>query len=372
MASRITEVNLAGTGGAFSLIYSIQRNLYNRGLRDVIFDYFSMGKFEDNDIISDIEKMGGTIYSSDLRHNRLIGFMRLPRTFYKYCKDNGIETVHIHCESAFILQIYSIPAKMAGVKNIIGHSHCAGMNGDFRKIKKILHACFRPFIDRSVNRYLSCSDLATKWMYTSKLQDKVVFIKNGVDISKFEFDEEIRNRCRFELGIENGTIALATVGDLGFQKNPTFICDVMKLLDDEYKLFFIGDGPCKTNVQKYVKENGLETKVIFLGRRNISEILNAMDVFVMPSRFEGLPVSGVEAQANGLPCIFSTKITKQVGILKTSVFVDIRSTSDWANIIKSTAINTETRRNAADIVGNNGFDIKDTADHLYEIYRSCK
>lgn len=372
MSSRVTEVNLTDSGGAFSLIYSIQKNLYSRGKAEVVFDYFSMGKFEKEEVISDIEQMGGRIYSADLRHNRLLGFMCLPRKFYKYCKENKIETVHIHSDSAYILQAYSIPAKLAGVKNIIGHSHCAGMNGDYRKIKKILHGFLRPFIAKSVDVYLSCSDLATKWMYVSKLRNKAIFLKNGVNTSKFKFDEKIRKQYRHDFGIENETIALAAVGDLGYQKNPIFLCDVMKHLDGRYKLFFIGDGPCKKDVEKYVIENGLTTNVIFLGRRNVSEVLNAMDIFVMPSRFEGLPVSGVEAQANGLPCLFSAEITKQVGILKYSFFVDIKSPLEWADKIMSIELNVEGRDKLAELVQNNGFDIQDTADHLYEIYRSCK
>lgn len=370
--SRVTEVNLTDSGGAFSLIYNIQKNLYDRGKSEVIFDYFSMGKFEKKEIISNIEKMGGEIYSADLRHNRLIGFIHLPIIFYKYCKKNKIETVHIHSDSAYILQAYSIPAKLAGVRNIIAHSHCAGMNGDYRKIKIIVHGLVRNFIDRSVNIYLSCSDLATKWMYANKLQEKAIFIKNGVDISKFRFDQKKRKQYRNDLNIKSEIIALATVGDFGYQKNPIFMCNVMKYLGDKYKLFFIGDGAHKDDVKKYVVENGLTTKVIFLGRKNVSEILNAMDIFVMPSRFEGLPVSGVEAQANGLPCLFSNEITKQVGILKSSFFYDIKSPLEWANKIKSIQLNIRDRTELFEVVKYNGFDIQDTADNLYDIYRSLK
>lgn len=372
MVSRVVEVNLTDSGGAFSLIYSIQKNLYSRGKKDVVFDYFSMGKFEKKEVVSDIERMGGKIFSANLRRNRLLGFMCLPKIFYKYCKENKIQTVHIHSDSAYILQAYSIPAKLAGVKNIIGHSHCAGMNGDYRKVKKILHGLLRPFIDKSVNVYLSCSDLATKWMYGNKLRNKAILLKNGVNISRFKFDERTRKKYRHDLGIENETIALAAVGDLGYQKNPIFICDVMKFLDGRYKLFFIGDGPCKKDVEKYVGENELVTNVIFLGRRNVSEVLNAMDIFVMPSRFEGLPVSGVEAQANGLPCLFSKHITKQVGILNSTFFMDIKSPLEWVDKIKSIELNVKGRDKLAELVKNNGFEIQDTADHLYEIYRSCK
>jgi len=372
MSSRVTEVNLTDSGGAFSLIYSIQKKLYSHGKTDVVFDYFSMGKFEKEEVISDIEQMGGRIYSADLRHNRLLGFICLPGTFYKYCKKNKIETVHIHSDSAYILQAYSITAKLAGVKNIIGHSHCAGMNGDYRKIKKILHVFLRFFITKSVNVYLSCSDLATKWMYVSELRNRVIFLKNGVNTSKFKFDEKTRKQYRLDLGIENKTIALAAVGDLGYQKNPIFICDVMKNLGDKYKLFFIGDGSCKRDVEKYVIKNGLTKSVIFLGRRNVSEMLNAMDIFVMPSRFEGLQVSGIEAQANGIPCFFSSKITKQVGILNSSFFLDIKSPLEWANKIKSIKLNIQGRDKLAELVQKSGFDIQDTADHLYEIYRRYK
>lgn len=366
---RVTEVNLTDSGGAFSLIYAIQNSLYSRGKTDVIFDYFSMGKFEKKNVTEKIEKMGGKIHSADLRHNRILGFIRLPRLFYKYCKENNVEVVHIHSDSAFILQIYSIPAKLAGVPNIIAHSHCSGMNGDYRIIKKMVHVILRPFVGFSANVFLSCSDLATKWLYKNELQSKTIFLKNGVDIEKFKFSQVKRIAYRNELGLKSETIALGVVGDMGFQKNPLFICDVMKILENKYKLFFVGDGPCKKDVEEYVKNNKLEDKIVFLGRRNVSDILNALDVFVMPSKFEGLPVSGVEAQTNGLPCVFSTKITKQVGILNSSVFESIDSVEDWSKAIKSLKINTNERCYASEIVAKAGFDIGDTADHLYKIYK---
>lgn len=365
----ISQVNLTDSGGAFSLIYAIQKCLYSCGKTDVVFDYFSMGKFEKPNIIADIKKMGGEIHSADLRHNRLLGFIRLPGLFYKYCKENNVEAVHIHGDSACIIQLYSISAKLAGVPHIIAHSHCAGMNGDYRRIKKGLHTVSRLFVGASANVLLSCSDLATKWLYICKLQNRVIFLKNGVDVEKFKFDPIKRNHYRTELGLKDGTIALGLVGDMSYQKNPLFICDVMKYLENEYKLYFIGDGPCKKDVEEYVIDNKLEDKVFFLGFRNISDILNALDIFVMPSRFEGLPVSGVEAQANGLPCVFSTKITKQVGILSSSIFESIDFVDDWVNSIKSIRLNTKERCDAAEKVRQAGFDIRDTAEYLYKIYK---
>lgn len=372
MPLHVTEVNLTDFGGAFSLIYSIQKNLYNRGFDDVVFDYFSMGKFQNPGNISDIEKMGGKIFSADLRRNRLLGFLKTPRLFYRYCKDNNVQTVHIHSDSAYILQIYSIPAKLAGVKHIIAHSHCANMNGDYRRLKRGVHFAVRPFICFSANKYLSCSDLATRWMYVGKLKKQAFFLKNGVNTKTFLFDSEKRSSIRKEYQIDNETVALVTVGDFSFQKNPFFLCDVMKQLSGKYKLFFIGDGPCRTEVEKYVYENRLQKKIEFVGRQNVSDFLNAMDIFLMPSNFEGLPVSGVEAQANGLPCIFSTKVTRQVKILDSTIFVNIDSADGWARSIQSLATENESRIIGTNKVKRAGFDIMDVSDNLYKIYRSMK
>lgn len=371
MKSRVVEVNLTDSGGAFSLIYSIQKELYKCGKTDVVLDYFSMGKFENEKIIANIEQMGGKIYSADLRHNRLIGFIRVPTVFYKYCKENKVETVHIHGDSAYLLQMYSVPAKLAGVKNIIVHSHSTAMNGDYRRIKTAMHDFFRPFISKSANLFLSCSDLATEWMYPEKLQSKAVLIKNGVDISKFKYDGQMRKRYREKLEIDKETFAIAVVGDMSYPKNPLFICDMMKYLDNKYKLFFIGEGSCREEVENYVIKKRLSSKVVFLGRRNVSELLNAMDVFAMPSRFEGLPVSGVEAQTNGLSCLFASTITKQVGILNTAHFIDIDSPEKWADTIKHIKLSANNRDTAAKLVKENKFDIHDTAECLYRIYRSC-
>ena len=366
----ILQVNLDGSGGAFALIYEIQKKIWKKYGNKMIFSYYCMGEFADEKIADHIMKMGGHIEEGKLRKNRLFGHIFLPFYFYIYCRSIKADILHIHADTAFKLFVYAFPAKLAG-KHVLVHSHASSINGKFRILKMLLHLLCKPLLPFTVDGCLTCSQNATEWMYCKSLQSETVWLKNGVDIKRFCFDEEERYVQRKRLDLEEGEYAIVIVGDLSFQKNPYFICDVMRKLcmkRDNVRLFFCGDGAEREGVEKYVERLELGDKVIFLGKQKMDSVLNGMDLFVMPSKSEGLPVSGIEAQVNGLACIFSDRISKDAAIIPQAYFITIDSVDMWCETIEKVIPLDIDRDSVCEIVDKTGFDIEDSAQYLFDYY----
>jgi glycosyltransferase involved in cell wall biosynthesis len=366
---KILQVNLEDSGGAFSLIFQLQKKMEG----EIAFDYYSMGSFKSQVVIDEIYRLGGTIYEARLRSNRFFGSLMLPFQFYKFLKTYKYECIHIHSDTAWKLLEYAYPAKKAGVKKIIIHSHSTDINGDYRWLKKICHVIARIILPKYADIYLTCSDKASQWMFPKINNEQIIWIKNGIDTSKFQFNIEARNQIREKMGIADDMFLIGVVGDMSYQKNPEYIVDVFEQIikeRDSFKLVFIGDGNYTDSVKEYVKEKRMEESVIFYGRTlEIEKVLSAIDIFAMPSRFEGLPVSAIEAQASGLPCVISLKVTKQTAVCDNCRFIDINNESkmEWARSIMLIEKN-EDRTQAYQNVMNAGFDIGSTACHLKGIY----
>lgn len=210
---RIAQVNLNDSGGAFALMYQVQKELNGR----VIFDYYTIHAFSNSEIVKDIQEMGGRIFE-DIAGTRLLSHLKLPFVFYKRMKKAQYEVIHIHSDSAWKLSMYAIPAKLAGIKRIIVHSHSSGINGDHQKLKYVCHCIMKPILPCFADEFVSCSKIATKWMFPEKCKSKVCFIKNGIKTKDFRFDEGNRKKYRNELGVNEGEVLLGTIGDLSFQK----------------------------------------------------------------------------------------------------------------------------------------------------------
>lgn len=359
---RVLQVNLDGEGGAFSLIYQLQKKL----ISGYVFDFYWMGKFHKNKYVDSLKESGSKFFEANIRKNRLLGHLLTPFLFYKFLKVNHYDIVHINADTAFKLLIYAKPAKKAGCKKVIIHSHSSGINGSFKILKYLLHYLSKPFLLKSSDVYLTCSNLASKWMFKNSKR-QALMIKNGIDIEQYSFSNELRKIYREKLKANN-KIVVGMVGNLSYQKNPEFLIKIIPSFPkDKYLFVFIGDGGNKIKVEKLVNENGMTEQVVFLGQiSNVNKVLNAFDIYVMPSRFEGFPVSGVEAQANGLKCIFSEKITKEIKLLPTTEFASIDNEKIWEDKIKNAEFPNRTL--GASIVSSLGFDINDSACKLKKIY----
>ena len=306
-------------------------------------------------------------------------------------------------------------AKRAKVPIRIAHSHSTANKKELKKtlIKNML----RPFSRMYANVYFACSELAGRWLFGNRAfnKGKVTIINNAIDVEKFIYNEEVRKKKRAELNIElqnnikqsticdknvenkdynasknnvkikesiNGnaknieindtTLVVGNIGRFVKQKNHTFLIDIFNEIHKRNSnsiLILAGQGPLMEETKAKVKELGLKNYVMFLGQRNdANELYQAMDVFLLPSLYEGLPLVGVEAQAAGLLCELSSSMTKETKILSTTNFIDIEiPTEKWAEKVLSDYKNF-TRKNSSKEFENNGFEIKREAKKLEEKY----
>ena len=370
--SRVLQANLENCGGAFQLIYQAQKILKDQ----VQFDYYTMGNFEQNDVYYNLIEMGSNIYEADLRKNRLIGHIILPFKFYRFLKKNRHSIVHINSDSAWKILMYAVPAKFSKIDKIIIHSHSSEINGDYIILKKICHYIAKGIIKYCGTDFCGCSDESVRWMYGKNFEgENIEIINNSVNAEKFKFNPNIRDELRESLNIQNKCV-IGTVGNFSYQKNPEFLVELIyelnKRKEKKYMLFFVGEGAEEDKIKKIVHERHLDSYVIFYGKTSkVNEVLNAFDIFILPSRFEGLPVSGIEAQTNGLPCVFSSSITKEVEISDYCHYIDLsESISNWCSIIQSIDFKYD-RKNAYRNTIMKNFDIKYTADQLKKLY-CCK
>ncbi len=282
--------------------------------------------------------------------------------------DNHYQIVHTAMNTLAPISMFC--AWHAKVPVRINHNHSTAGKGETKK--NILKYVLRPFAKCFATRYAACSYYAGEWLFGKKmmLAKKVTVFNNAIDAEKYAYNPEIRNQVRTELELE-GKFVIGHVGRFCFQKNHDFLIESFRIVHEHDKdsvLLLIGIGELTEDITRKVQDLKLQDSVVFLGARNdVYRLYQAMDVFVLPSRYEGLPVVGVEAQAAGLPCVFSDQMTKETVILKETMVLPLAvGARKWATQIeKAKQIQ---RRNTAEEIRKSGFDIKTEAKKLENYY----
>ena len=210
-------------------------------------------------------------------------------------------------------------------------------------------------------------------MYTKNMirHDKVRVIYNGINSIEFQYDEEVRKVYRKELGLENKFV-IGHVGRFNTQKNHTFLIDIFReiqTMDKQTVLLLLGEGELEGNIREKVSNLNLSETVKFLGvRHDVNKVMQAMDAFVLPSNYEGLPVVGVEAQAAGLPMFCSDNITNEVVITPNINLLSLNlSAKEWAKIIMQKGKKNH-RKNMLDYIVKSGYDISKSVNDLQKFY----
>ena len=347
-------------GGAETLIMNLYRNIDRAKVQ---FDFLTCkeGVFD-----SEIKAMGGKIYRipyvSDVGHG---GYVRELNQFFQ--RHSHYQIVHSHMDKMSGLVLRA--AKKAGILNRIAHSHNTSSEGG--TVTRVYKWYVGQYIETSATHLYACSQLAGSWLY-SKGVKRPTIIKNGIECEKFSFSEQIRQSVREELNIGEKTFVLGHVGRFARQKNHLFLIDVFNSFQQVKKdsvLILAGDGPLREEIEKKVKKLSLENKVKFIGiRSDINRILQAFDVFVFPSFHEGLPVTLVEAQATGLPCLISDHITKEIDLgLNLVDQISLKDSKMWLTGLKNVESGHE-RKNANSSFTASGYDIRKTALKLQNDY----
>lgn len=347
-------------GGIETMLMNYYRNIDRSKVQfDFLLHCKHKSHYED-----EILSLGGRIYRVPSYHpNELLKYKKALKTFFKEHTEYKVVHSHIKFYGLYVLKA----AKKAGVPVRIAHSH---ISKDFYSFDKTLlfRIYTRARFSSQYTHVYACSPESAEYMAPGK---KFSIMNNAIDVNHFVFNSAERQRIRNELGLNNNFV-LGHVGRFSDQKNHRFLIDVFAEVIKtcpEARLLMIGSGSLIGEIKDKVKALGIDDYVIFTGIRNdIPSLMCAIDAFVFPSKYEGFPVTLVEAQTSDLPCIISDTFSKTSVI---SDRVNILSLNDssrlWAEQIL--VYNKKLpRRNNAEMMINAGMDIKSNAKHLQIVY----
>ena len=354
-------------GGAESMIMNLYRNIDRETVQfDFLVHQDGRAAFDE-----EIESLGGRIYHiSAMNGINPVSYYRNCRQFFNDHKEIAIVHGHLGSSSALYLKA----AKTEG-KYTIAHSHSVGTIRSFRNIAFRLYSYPARFVADS---FFGCSTEAGEARFGKKVvkSDAYINFPNAINTDIFRYDDDVRTDVRKELGINEEEILIGTVGRMVEAKNPEFMIDVFSeaiKADRNVKCVWVGDGELGERIRKDIHSRQMDDRVILPGMRNdIERLLQGMDCFVMTSLYEGLPVSAIEAQASGLPCILSDHITPEVEVTDNIVWKSINdSPSDWADgAIRLAAGRKSLRCSPIEQIKANGYDIRTSAKTLEMFYLS--
>lgn len=315
----------------------------------------------------DVLKCGSKIYTYPFKkvYKILIPFFFLKEIFVLLKNRYDVVHCHFYFSSGIILFL----AWLCGVKTRIVHSHNAREMFAPKPLKKIFTKIMQKIIDAFATEKVACSRKAGLALYGENSKFRIV--NNGIDTNKFQYNIEIRNKKREEFSIKNNFV-VGHIGRFDEQKNHTFLIDIFYEITkykENARLLLIGEGPLlEDKIKEKVKNLKIEEKVNFLGVRNdVNEIYQAMDVFLFPSKYEGLGIVAIEAQCSGLPCFISDCIPKEVIVCNTTTISLNKSANEWANIILEKTKDFK-RADTLEQIINSGYDFDNTINSFAKLY----
>ena len=356
-----------GSGGEEMFVLSVLKNAELKNDRVdclTVFDCISPS------FRNEVESRGGAVYALNIVHrwNYFNNYMYRP--VKNFLKEHPYDLIHIHSSSIGALAALSAAARRAGVPRILVHSHSTGKENSFKhKVFQLLGALS---MGRRVDKFCACSGAAAEWKFGPRYAKRAVVVKNGIQTDKFAFDPEKRKLYREKLGLPEGAFTVGNVGRFSQEKNHPFLIGVFEALaarDPEARLLLVGDGQDMEMIRNTVKEKGLENRVIFAGSvSNVQDYLQAMDVFIFPSLFEGFGIAAVEAIASGLPVVASDRVPRDINVAGRASFLSLEEKPEaWAEALER--FKGEPRKDYSAAVREAGFDIKAMAKHMEQIYR---
>lgn len=376
MGEPIRILNIVGEmspGGIETLIMNIYRNIDRTRVQ---FDFLMHSPDGVGSFVPEIERLGGRVFRAPIiktpthtYYGKIFEYIAFLKKFFKeHCE---YRIIHGHMTNTAAVYM-PIAKKYGSVTCAIAHSHLTqarpGLSGI---VTDILH---KP-IPKLATDFFACSEMAAHWIFPDEAinEGQVKVIKNGVDPKRFQYDALEAKKMKTELGLENSFV-IGNVARFKTEKNHTFMIDIMSELvriREDVVLVLVGDGELRNETEDKVHALGLDNYVKFMGiRSDIPQLMETMDLFLLPSLYEGLPVVGIEAQAAGLPVVTSTGVTKETDITGNVTFLDLSAgAKTWAEKINE-VYSSFKRTDMLTYIRENGYDITETAKWLQEFYLS--
>lgn len=354
--------NLSVRNGVMSVIMNYYRHFDTNNIE---FDFLY---FDDKEVEykSEIEKIGGKVY----KINRTKNPIKLLSQINRFIKKNAsnYQIIHVH-ELYLISALIGIKKKNKSIK-IIAHAHATKFSENkLKAIRNRIMSIPNAFVP---NYLFACSKDAGVAIFGKRFKDIGNIMNNSIDVSKFYPNNEERKALRNQLKIEDKYV-IGHVGNFNIQKNHEFLIDVFNELQkdkDNVVLILVGDGELRKNIIEKCERLGISDKIIYLGTRNdVNKIMNAFDCFVFPSIYEGLGIVLIEAQATGIPCVFSDVVPKEANIIKeNNTTISLKSDLKvWTKAI----IDSQNKKieNPKKRIQEAGYDINIEAKEMQEFYR---
>lgn len=346
-------------GGIEVFVMSLYRHMDRSKVQ---FDFISHEGiyFED-----EIRDMGGIIYNVPTRREN---YFEYKKKLKEILRSNEYTAVHVHALAVSNIDIIKIALK-SNVKVIL-HSH---MDMDLRNFRaEILHRYNRKWLENKNIYRFACSKLAAEWIHgKNHIEDTIIF-HNAIDTDNFKYDISVRNRIRKEFNLNN-ELVIGHVGRFAYQKNQEFLINVFKEIQNIHpnsKLLLVGGEGGMMSVSKdLVKELNLNQQVIFTGiRDDVNDLMQAMDVFVFPSRWEGLGIVLIEAQATGMLCFASDKVPQEAKVTDNLEYISLENDySYWAQNIMN-RYEHFVRKDVQSQLKDEGYDINETSSYMQNFY----
>lgn len=352
------------SGGKKNLVMEYYRHINRQKIQfDFICDSDSNAIPED-----EISALGGKVFKITPYQNILKNMADMRKIF----KEGHYKIVHGYNNTLNVFAM--LAAKQAKVPIRINESISMGANsGDWKNgFKKIL----KPLNKLGATNYMANGETCGKWQFGARMfnSGRVKVFKTVIDASKNLYDPELRNKTKKNLNLKDNLV-IGHIGRLTEQKNTLFLIDIfnaIQKIQPNARLLIVGDGNLREKMLKKINEYDIREKVVYLGRtEDIHRLYNAMDCFVLPSIYEGLPVVGVEAETSGLPMFFSTAVPEESSPCKDlGFFIDLKlGPQEWAKIIlKNTMLLKEKRSNRVKDIREKGFDSNIEANKLMKYY----
>jgi len=353
------------TGGVESFIMNYYRNI------DKTLFHFDFLCNTHNKIAyeEEIINSGSKIFKFTARNKNFLKYKKQLNEIFKMHAKN-YDCIWVNINSLANIDYLKLANKY-GIKKRIIHSHNSQNMDSFAR--GLLHRINRFFIERYATDFFACSKEAANWFYKKKIIDKVKIIKNAIDVKKFIFNSENRNEIRKYFNLENSFV-IGNIGRFHFQKNQDFILDIFKEFLKKHsntKLVLIGKGEDEIKLKQKAELLDISNNCLFVGvQNNIEKWLSMFDILLFPSLFEGLPLTLLEAQANGLPVLASSVISKEVKLNDNFIFYNLEANvQKWADEI--IYIKEHLQRINNDILQKifieNGYDIKTEVKKIEKI-----
>ncbi|MDO4499710.1 MAG: glycosyltransferase family 1 protein [Erysipelotrichaceae bacterium] len=354
----VTHMNC---GGLENMIMNYYRNIDRSKVQ---FDFLTHRpanekKFFDDEIL----EMGGKIFHLPKLNPFSPYYLHSLDNFFKVHKEYKIIHVHQDCLSGIILKAAkknNVPVRIA---------HCHNSNQD-KGLKYFIKEYFKKDIVKYATKLYACGLQSGEWMFKTK---NFEVFPNAIDAKKYQYDVKIREEMRNELDL-GSSIVLGHVGRFSNVKNHKFIVDIFTKMVDmgkDAKLLLVGQGELFEEIKTIVESRQLSDRVIFTGlRSDINKIMQAMDVFLLPSLFEGFPVTMVEAQAAGLPCVISDKVPLECKITNDVAQISLNESKEvWIETIEE--LLTKERCDVHEEVVLKGYDVKENTKKIENYYIEC-